>query len=144
MDSVSPQTPIRDIVVHCRVWESHADLDTRRFSKPGPDRTLPIYTVDTLCEDMDNQVVAEVTTTKPEPVQLETLLRRLVSGTVVPPPPPEPVPSVLEQLLQRLLRRLRGQTPPAQAGHSHIESLIQNLLPGTSAQAARAECKYKL
>ena len=39
LDSVSPESPIRHIVDYCRVWESHADSDTRRFSKPGPDRT---------------------------------------------------------------------------------------------------------
>ena len=37
LDSVSPETPIRDIVDRCRVWESHADLDVQRASKPGPD-----------------------------------------------------------------------------------------------------------
>ena len=36
-------------------------------------------------------MVAAVTTTQPEPDQLETLLRRLLSGPVVPAPPPEPV-----------------------------------------------------
>ena len=41
LDSVSPETPIREIVDRCRVWESHADSDTRRFSKPGPDRPFP-------------------------------------------------------------------------------------------------------
>ena len=40
LDSVLPETPIRDIVDRCRVWESHADSDDRRFSKPGHDRTL--------------------------------------------------------------------------------------------------------
>ena len=141
MDSVSPETPIRDIVDRCRVWESHADSDTRRFSKPGPDRTLPIYTVDTLSEEMDDRVAAAVTITQPEPDQLETLLRRLLSGPVVPPPPPEPVPSVLEQLLQRLLTDAQAPrpNPPSQAGHSDIESLIRNLLPGTSAPAAWAQ-----
>ena len=27
LDSVSPETPIRDIVDRCWVWESHADLE---------------------------------------------------------------------------------------------------------------------
>ena len=40
LDSVSPETPIRDIVDRCRVWESHADPAVRRISKPMPD---PIY-----------------------------------------------------------------------------------------------------
>ena len=97
--SVSPETPIRDIVDRCRVWESHADSDTRRFSKPGPDRTLPIYTVDALSDAVDDRVEAAATTTQPDPDQLEPLLRRLLSGPVVPSPPPEPVHSILEQLL---------------------------------------------
>ena len=123
------------------MWESHADSDTRRFSKPGPDRTLPIYMVDTLSEAMDDRVVAAVTTTQPEPDQLETLLRRLLSSPMVPPPPPEPVPSVLEQLSQRLLMEAQAPqpTPPAHTGHSDIESLLRNLLPGTLAPAARAQ-----
>ena len=29
MDSVPPDTPIRDIVDRCRVWESHADQNRR-------------------------------------------------------------------------------------------------------------------
>ena len=41
LDSVLPETPIWDIVDRCRVWESHADSDVRRISKPdwtGPFR----------------------------------------------------------------------------------------------------------
>ena len=45
LDSVLPETPIRDIVDFCRVWESHADSDVRRISKPGPDRAFPTYVV---------------------------------------------------------------------------------------------------
>ena len=41
LDSVPPETPIRDIVDRCRVWESHAQLDVRRASKPGPDTVFP-------------------------------------------------------------------------------------------------------
>ena len=44
-DSVAPETPIRDIVDRCRVWESHADLDIRGFGRPVPERALPIYAV---------------------------------------------------------------------------------------------------
>ena len=43
LDSVPPETPIRD---RCRVWESHADTGIRRVVKPGPGRALPVYTVD--------------------------------------------------------------------------------------------------
>ena len=45
MDSVAPETPIRDIVDHCWVWESHADSDNRRMGRSVPERALPINTV---------------------------------------------------------------------------------------------------
>ena len=35
LDSVLPETPMRDVVDRCRVWESHADPEIRRVSKPG-------------------------------------------------------------------------------------------------------------
>ena len=37
LDSVPPETPIRDVVDRCHVWESHADPASRRVSKPSPD-----------------------------------------------------------------------------------------------------------
>ena len=49
LDSVPPppppETPIRDVVDRCRVWESHADPAVRRVSKPSPDRIYPAYVV---------------------------------------------------------------------------------------------------
>ena len=40
LDSVPPETPIRDVVDRCCIWESHADPAIHRVSKPSPD---PIY-----------------------------------------------------------------------------------------------------
>ena len=111
LDSVSPETPIRDIVDRCQVWESHADSDARRFRKPGPDRALPIYTVNESGCGTDDRIVAAVTTSQTAPDQLETLLRRLLPGRVVPPAPPKPVPSSLEQLLQHLLAGAQAPKP---------------------------------
>ena len=45
LDSVSPETHIRDVVDRCRVWESHADPAVRRISKPSPDPIYPAYVV---------------------------------------------------------------------------------------------------
>ena len=45
LDSVPPETPRRDIVDRCRVWESPADSEVRRVSKPGPDPAFPTYVV---------------------------------------------------------------------------------------------------
>ena len=43
LDSVSPETPIRDVVDRCRVWESLADPALHRISKPNPYPTYPAY-----------------------------------------------------------------------------------------------------
>ena len=45
LDSVPPETPIRNVVDWCRVWESHADPAVRRVSKPSPDQIYPAYVV---------------------------------------------------------------------------------------------------
>ena len=41
LDSVPPETPIRDIVDRCRIWESHADPTSRRLTKPNHDLIYP-------------------------------------------------------------------------------------------------------
>ena len=107
LDIVAPETPIRDIIDRCRVWESQADSDTH---KPGPERALPIYTVDDAGGGRDDRMVAGFTTSPTAPDQLETLLRRLLPTPVVPAPPPKPLPLALEQLLQLLLVGLRHQS----------------------------------
>ena len=56
-----PESPIRYIVDRCRVWESLADTEAGRFSKPGPERALPIYTVDEPGCGLDDRMVAAVT-----------------------------------------------------------------------------------
>ena len=104
LDSVSPETPIRDVVDRCRVCESHADPAVRRISKPNPDPTYPAYAVG----DADNENEADV----------EKLLQQLVRGTqsrspaVVCPP----VPTALEQMLCSFLngQRQRQWPPPQQ------------------------------
>ena len=89
LDSVTPETPIRDIVDRCRVWESHADSDNRRFGRRGPERALPIYNMDDVGGGRVGRVMAAVSTSPTAPDQLETLLRRLLPTPVVPLPPPQ-------------------------------------------------------
>ena len=60
------------------------DSDSRRFGRPGPERALPIYTVDDVGGGSDDWVVAAVTTSPTAPDQLEILLRRLLPTPVVP------------------------------------------------------------
>ena len=52
LDSVPPETPIRDVVDRCRVWESHADPEIRRVSKPSLE---PIYLASVI-GDSDNVI----------------------------------------------------------------------------------------
>ena len=82
LDCVPPETPIRDIVDRCRVWESHADTEARRFSKPGPERALPIYTVNEPGCGLDDRMVVTVTVPSVVLDQLETLLRPKVGKSV--------------------------------------------------------------
>ena len=72
LNSVSPETPIRHIVDRCRVWESHAETEARRFSKPGPERALPIYTVDEPGRGVDDRMVVAVTIPPAAPDPLES------------------------------------------------------------------------
>ena len=66
LDSVPPETPIRDVVDRCRVWESHADPEIRRISKPSPDPIYPAYVVG----DSDNvgETIRVAAVTKPNTI----------------------------------------------------------------------------
>ena len=94
MDSVPPETPIRDVVDRCRVWESHADTEVRRISKPSPDPIYPAYVVGDSDNIGETRWVVAVTRPKPGPDQLEDMLRRLLVGMGAPVSVPAPVPEV--------------------------------------------------
>ena len=137
LDSVSPETPIWDIVDRCRVWESHADSDVRRVGKPGPDLTFPTYMVSSSDGEMDDIWVAAVTNQQSTSDQLETFLRKLLAGTAVPAPAPRPEPPTM--LLQRLLvgTPTRQPIPDAPAGSSGLETLLKTLFSGNPAPTQR-------
>ena len=103
LDSVPQETPIRDIVDWCRVWQSHADSDLR---------------------------VAAVTTPHSMPDQVEDFFRRLLASAAAPAPTPKPEPLVVDQLLQRLMAEAQARQPvPAVAtGSAGLEMLLRNLL----------------
>ena len=63
LDYVPPDTPLRDIVDRCRVWESHADPEVRQISKPLPDPVYPTYVVEQ--PDYETEPVCVVTVNKP-------------------------------------------------------------------------------
>ena len=84
LDSVPPETPIRDMVDRCRVWESHADPAVRRVSKPSTDLTYPTYVVGDADRNSENTRVAAVTGQRSGTTQLEDLLRRFLTPVESP------------------------------------------------------------
>ena len=109
LDSVPPETPIRDVVDRCRVWESHADPAVRRVIKPSPDPIYPAYVVGDADKISETTQVAAVTRQKSGSDQLEDLLRRLLTAVDTPAPTPE-VPAV--EKLQRLVGETQSRPPP--------------------------------
>ena len=130
LDSVPPETPIRDVVDRCRIWESHADTAARRVSKPSPDPIYPAYVVGYLDNISETTRVAAVTRLKSGPDQLEDLLRRLLTTVDTPAPIPE-VP-VVEKLLQRLVAETQSRPPPV-VSHPEsmgLETMLQSFISG--------------
>ena len=76
LDCVPPDTPLRDIVDRCRVWESHADPEVRQISKPMPEPVYPTYVVKQ--PDYETEPVCVVTVNKPVD-QSEELLKKLLA-----------------------------------------------------------------
>ena len=78
LDCLPPDTPLRDIVDRCRVWESHSDSSVRRVSKPMPEPAYPAYVVKKSEHDPDP--VQTVAVNKPERSVDDSneLLRKLV------------------------------------------------------------------
>ena len=130
LDSVSPETPIRNVVDQFHVWESHTDPAVRRMSKPTPDPMYPAYAVgDT---DNDNEVtrVTAVTGLKSDQNQLADLLQRVISSAEHPAPKPEI--SDMAKLLQQLGREALNR-PPAVVNPpvpTTLEQMLHSFLDG--------------
>ena len=130
LDSVPPETPIRDVVDHCRIWESHADPAVRRVSKPSPGPIYPAYVVGDSDKISETTWVAAVTRPMSGPDQLEDLLQRLLAAVDTPAPVPE-APAV-EKLLQRLVAETQSRpspvvSPPESVG---LEKMLRSFLSG--------------
>ena len=94
LDSVGPDTPMRDIVDSCRVWESHAEVKDSWGGGQKPEFPRAIYQV---AEDSLPNVASE------ESDLLEQLRRHLLPAPAVSPPKVTPIPSDYDLLIQRLL-----------------------------------------
>ena len=115
--SVPPETPIRDVVDRCRVWESHADAEIRRVSKPNPEPTNPTYAVND--SEHGAEAVRVVTVNKPNNSldQVEELLKRLLAGLTPATPNPTEAPETpaIDKLLQLLISETQKRQPAPQA-----------------------------
>ena len=109
LDSVSPETPIRDVVDRCRVWESHADPAVHRIGKTNPDPTYPTYAVGDADSDNEATRVAVVTEQRSGQNKLEDLLRWVISTAECPAPKTEVLD--VEKLLQQLVREPHSRPP---------------------------------
>ena len=130
LDCLPPDTPLRDIVDRCRVWESHSDFSGRNVSRPEP--PYPAYVVK--MPEKEPEPGRAVTVNKPEcPVDdTNELLRKLVemltpratSTTRVPEP------SGLDKLAQLLTEKVAARKPilPVQTEPIKLETRLQTFL----------------
>ena len=148
LDSVPPETPIRDIVDRCRVWESHADPANRRLTKPSPDPIYPAYVVGEADYNTETTRVAEVTGQNSKSYQLEDLLRRVLTTAERPATKPE-VPEV-EKLLQQLVRETQSRpttavNPPSDDNIGEDVTLLpRRTAPATTATSETATLPKRL
>ena len=133
LDCVSPDTPLRDIVDRCRVWESHGAPETRRISKPSPDPTYPAYTVG-LDEYSDEPVcTVSVNRQNDRMDQIDELLRKLLVALreMKPVAPPTRVPdsSSMDKLLEMLTSQIKRSEPvlPPVTDPTGLEDMLRSI-----------------
>ena len=129
LDCVPPDTPLRDIVDRCRVWESHADPEVRRISKPMPEPAYPTYVVQQ--SEYETEPVRVVTVNKPNSSvdQSEELLKKLLAvlTPTVSPLARAPELSPMDKLVQLLLSETakRKPVPPTPVEPPGLKTLLQ-------------------
>ena len=125
LDSFGPDTPMRNIVDSCCVWESHIEAAVRRQDGSDQNYKQAVYQV---TEDSQSPAVSTESET------LDEVIRRLLPTPTVPPPKAAPIPSDRELLIQRLLGVIRPSQPVLQERSklTDMEIMSQNLLPVSS------------
>ena len=93
LDSLPPETPIREIVDRCKVWQSHADTDDRRVVKPMLERVQLMHAVSEPTLGPTEQVVAAVTGPSLGLADVEAMLKHLPTAIPAQAPPPLSAPS---------------------------------------------------
>ena len=121
LDSVGPDTPMRDIVDSCRVWENHAEVTDSWGGGQKPEFPWAIYQV---AEDSLPNVASE---------KSDLLKRPLLQAPAVSP---IPIPSDYDLLIQRLLEQCIQPVVQERSRLTDIEILLQSMLPvGSVAEA---------
>ena len=94
LNCVPPDTPLRDIVDQCRVWESHGPTETRRVSKPVPEPVYPTYVMGQ--SDYDDEPVCVVAVNKQnnQMDQADEFLKKLLEALTTAASPPIRTPEV--------------------------------------------------
>ena len=135
LDCVPPDTPLRDIVDRCRVWESHGPTETRRVSKPVPEPVYPTYVVGQ--SDYDDEPVCVVSVNKQnnQMDQADELLKKLLEALTTAASPPIRTPEVtpLEKLTQLLISetvKREPPPPPTPVEPTGLEALLQTYFTG--------------
>ena len=111
LDCLPPDTPLRDIVDRCRVWESHSDMRARNVNHPKI--TYPAYVVKPV--DKEPETVRAGTVNKPERSGEDTnaLLSKLVDmlSPGVNTTMKAPKPSTLDKIVHLLRDKVAAMKP---------------------------------
>ena len=106
LDSAPPETPIRDVVDRCRIWESHADPEINRTRNPTTDMLHPTLTVGGTESNYDITKESVDADPKSDQNKLMDVIRRTLANTESPTPEPE-----IQEILERLQQMLRESVP---------------------------------
>ena len=137
LDCLPPDTPLRDIVDRCRVWESHTEPSVRRVSRPTPEPVYPAYMIKK--PEYEDKPVRTVTVNRPESSvdQSKELFKKLLAILIpaVPAPVRAPELSSMDKLVQLLAGRLAKNTPvppapPAPAEPMKLETMLRTYFGG--------------
>ena len=121
LDSFGPDTPMRDIVDSCRVWESHNEAAVYRHDDSDRNSPRAVYQA---TRDIQSTALSTESET------LDEVMRRFLPTPAVPPMKAAPIPLDCELLIQRLLGVIRPSQPVLQERSklTDMEIVSQNLL----------------
>ena len=113
LDCVPPDTPLRDIVDRCRVWESHGTTETQRVSKPMPEPVYPTYVVEQPDHESEPVCMVSVNKQNSQVDETEELLKKLLEALtpVAPPPVRTPKATPLDKLTELLMSQIVKSEP---------------------------------